>query len=82
MDCGHTWTEPNCYRVRALSEVLAIDQMLRVPVCTIPLYPTSEMGPVTAMVKPLPFNFLNSFAHWAGFKGTFFLLIATFLPLL
>lgn len=57
--------------ITTLSEVLAVGQKLRVPVvaaCTLPIYPTSEWAPVTAVAKPLPLGFLNSFAQWATFK--------------
>jgi hypothetical protein len=59
--------------ITTLSEVLAVGQKLRVPVvaaCTLPIYPTSEWAPVTAVAKPLPLGFLNSFAQWATFKRT------------
>jgi hypothetical protein len=59
--------------ITTLSELLAVGQKLRVPVvtaCTLPIFPTSEWAPVTAVAKPLPIGFLNSLAQWITFKGT------------
>jgi glycerol-3-phosphate acyltransferase PlsY len=59
--------------ITTLSELLAVGQKLRVPVvtaCTLPIFPTSEWAPVTAVAKPLPIGFLNSLAQWVTFKGT------------
>lgn len=55
-----------------IPEALAVGQKLRTPVvaaCTAPFFPTTQWPPARTMAGPLPLGILNSFAHWAAFKG-------------